>query len=131
VGEPGVPPRETRVEACQSARAIIDRPAEVAELADAPDSKSGGTQVPCGFDSHLRHHCQFRVAGGIPGSPKTPSTGPFADRRLPPSGSTPTFGTSDQFSLAAEGASTFTSCPSGTARFLFPTNRFEPNLERE
>src|SRR5215212_5201723 len=30
-------------------------PAEVAELADAPDSKSGGAHAPCGFDSHLRH----------------------------------------------------------------------------
>jgi phosphofructokinase-like protein len=29
--------------------------AEVAELADAPDSKSGGAHAPCGFDSHLRH----------------------------------------------------------------------------
>ena len=29
--------------------------AEVAELADAPDSKSGGAHPPCGFDSHLRH----------------------------------------------------------------------------
>src|SRR5213592_4213968 len=29
--------------------------AEVAELVDAPDSKSGGAQAPCGFDSHLRH----------------------------------------------------------------------------
>src|SRR5215218_10040086 len=29
--------------------------AEVAELADAPDSKSGGPRGPCGFDSHLRH----------------------------------------------------------------------------
>src|ERR671934_3009905 len=29
--------------------------AEVAELADAPDSKSGGPRGPCGFDPHLRH----------------------------------------------------------------------------
>ncbi len=29
--------------------------AGVAELADAPDSKSGGAHPPCGFDSHLRH----------------------------------------------------------------------------
>ncbi len=29
--------------------------AGVAELADAPDSKSGGGDTPCGFDSHLRH----------------------------------------------------------------------------
>ena len=27
----------------------------MAELVDAPDSKSGGAQAPCGFDSHLRH----------------------------------------------------------------------------
>ena len=27
----------------------------MAELADAPDSKSGGAHAPCGFDSHLRH----------------------------------------------------------------------------
>ena len=35
--------------------------AEVAELADAPDSKSGGAHAPCGFDSHLRH----LVIGGL------------------------------------------------------------------
>jgi hypothetical protein len=29
--------------------------AEVAELADALDSKSSGAKAPCGFDSHLRH----------------------------------------------------------------------------
>jgi hypothetical protein len=29
--------------------------AEVAELADALDSKSSGASAPCGFDSHLRH----------------------------------------------------------------------------
>jgi hypothetical protein len=29
--------------------------AEVAELADAPDSKSGGAHTPWGFDSPLRH----------------------------------------------------------------------------
>jgi hypothetical protein len=29
--------------------------ARVAELADAPDSKSGGLQNPCGFDSRLLH----------------------------------------------------------------------------
>ena len=33
--------------------------AEVAELADAPDSKSGGVKAPCGFDSHLRHWGPF------------------------------------------------------------------------
>ena len=27
----------------------------MAELADAPDSKSGGPRGPCGFDPHLRH----------------------------------------------------------------------------
>ena len=30
--------------------------AGVAELADAPDSKSGGRRLPCGFDPRLRHH---------------------------------------------------------------------------
>ena len=37
------------------AKLIFALLAEVAELADAPDSKSGGAQAPCGFDSHLRH----------------------------------------------------------------------------
>ncbi len=35
--------------------------AEVAELADAHDSKSCGL-CPCGFDSHLRHHPVERAA---------------------------------------------------------------------
>ena len=30
--------------------------AGVSELADEPDSKSGGVHSPCGFKSHLRHH---------------------------------------------------------------------------
>ena len=28
----------------------------MAELADAPDSKSGGGDTSCGFESHLRHN---------------------------------------------------------------------------
>ena len=36
------------------------RNAEVAELADALDSKSGDLWS-CGFDSHLRYHCKFRL----------------------------------------------------------------------
>jgi hypothetical protein len=35
--------------------AATSRYAEVAELADAPDSKSGAPRGACGFDSHLRH----------------------------------------------------------------------------
>ncbi len=31
-------------------------PAGVAELADAPDSKSGDLHWSCGFDPHLQHH---------------------------------------------------------------------------
>ncbi len=34
---------------------LIHHRAEVAELADAPDSKSGEAHPSCGFDSHLRH----------------------------------------------------------------------------
>src|SRR5437870_1324671 len=42
--------------------------AEVAELVDAPDSKSGGVHAPCGFKSHLRHFsrgkcCRAFLAG--------------------------------------------------------------------
>src|ERR671923_1132724 len=39
-------------------------PAEVAELADALDSKSSGAQAPCGFDSHLRHRPRRRGHAG-------------------------------------------------------------------
>ena len=37
---------------------------EVAELADAPDSKSGALHCACGFDPHLRHH-SFRAGQWI------------------------------------------------------------------
>jgi hypothetical protein len=55
----GEPRRERGL--AEAASGVIDRRgllwlrAEVAELADAPDSKSGGAHAPCGFDSHLRH----------------------------------------------------------------------------
>ena len=39
--------------------------AEVAELADATDSKSVGAHTPCGFDSHLRHSGQADEARPI------------------------------------------------------------------
>jgi hypothetical protein len=39
--------------------------AEVAELADAPDSKSGGAHAPCGFDSHLRHSSAFLASTAL------------------------------------------------------------------
>ena len=45
------------------------RPAGVAELADAPDSKSGGPHGPCGFDPLLRHHSRAAAAGTTPGPP--------------------------------------------------------------
>ena len=52
--------------------------AEVAELVDAPDSKSGGAQASCGFDSHLRHtrnasrnpHRRRRLPGPERGHPR-------------------------------------------------------------
>ena len=38
--------------------------AGVAELADAPDSKSGETYLSCGFDPHLQHQLSpFRIIG--------------------------------------------------------------------
>ena len=37
----------------------MERRAEVAELADALDSKSSGACAPCGFDSHLRHRRRY------------------------------------------------------------------------
>ena len=37
---------------------VIKEYADVAELADAPDSKSGGK--PCGFESH--HRYQYKVS---------------------------------------------------------------------
>ena len=40
---------------CEADGQYDDRSAEVAELVDAPDSKSGGVYAPCGFKSHLRH----------------------------------------------------------------------------
>src|SRR6185312_7108126 len=36
------------------------------ELADAPDSKSGGAHAPCGFDSHLRHSRSWTRNGWLP-----------------------------------------------------------------
>src|SRR5512135_1927221 len=42
--------------------------AEVAELADAHDSKSCGL-CPCGFDSHLRHYPVGQVASRCPCAP--------------------------------------------------------------
>src|SRR6266508_1629407 len=39
----------------EGAAIIASHRAEVAELADALDSKSSGARAPCGFDSHLRH----------------------------------------------------------------------------
>ena len=44
------------INACFTPRNLLFyKEAEVVELADAPDSKSGGAYTPCGFDSRLRH----------------------------------------------------------------------------
>src|SRR5882724_2345641 len=54
----GEPRRERLAEPASGVsdrRGLLWLRAEVAELADAPDSKSGGAHAPCGFDSHLRH----------------------------------------------------------------------------
>ena len=41
----------------------------VAELADAPDSKSGEVHSSCGFDPHLGHHRFFsKIASTAPSS---------------------------------------------------------------
>ena len=52
---PPMPQPEQQAIATARFYAIINSPAEVAELADAHDSKSCGL-CPCGFDSRLRHH---------------------------------------------------------------------------
>src|SRR5438067_1901717 len=72
-GSPASPLLTSQISAVSSARARSCRAAEtragpvtgypfqqaeVAELADALDSKSSGASAPCGFDCHLRH---FRV----------------------------------------------------------------------
>jgi hypothetical protein len=40
-------------------RRILPQPAGMAELADAVDSKSTGSEDSCGFDSRSRHHILF------------------------------------------------------------------------
>src|SRR6266542_5088912 len=79
------PHRESRSIANRRAESSLNRRysgflAEVAELADAPDSKSGGPRGPCGFDPHLRHS-----SNPGPGQPRRAKPGGAADvRRMAP-----------------------------------------------
>ena len=56
-------------EACllysMSGRSVRPLQAGVAELADAPDSKSGSPHGECGFDSLLRHHEVNSLQAGV------------------------------------------------------------------